>query len=147
MSRSMTVEYEPPLATALAALLAERRLTVAQVARAAGFSRTTVAYILSGKTRHPPIATIRRLAVALATDPKTREVERPAVARIERILTVAGGYADPIGGEARTLTELGLYHELNSLERARAWVEGIAECRDLWPDEIRALFESARRLR
>lgn len=143
----MTVEYEPPLATALAALLAERRLTVAQVARAAGFSRTTVAYILSGKTRHPEIETLQRLAAALATDPRTREVDRPAVARMERLLTVAGGYADPTGSEARTLTELGLYHELNSLERARAWVEGIAECRDLSPDEVRALFDAARRRR
>lgn len=135
----MTSEYEPTLAAALAALLQERGATVVQVARAAGLRRNTVDYILSGKTRRPPPETLHALALGLATDPLTGNVDHWAMVRAERMLAFAAGYADPTAREARTLTELGLYYELSSLERARAWRDAIDALSSLSPDEIGAM--------
>ena len=127
------------LAATLAALLRERRVSVAHVARAGGFARTTVAYILSGKTRHPPPSTLRRLALGVATDSVTREMDREIMRRAERMLMVAAGYADPEGRDAESWLELAFFYSLNSHERARAWAVTFERLKALDADSVRAL--------
>jgi len=130
---------ESPLAAALAALLQQERVSVTEVARMSGLWRNTIVAILSGRTRRPPPRTLHRLAAAIATDPVTREQHRQKTARFARVLLLAAGYADPAVPADGSFLEIALYYELQSEERAVAWVRLIRRCRALTAAEIAAL--------
>lgn len=135
----MTHVHEPFLAEALVALLRDRRVSVSHVVKYSGLVRTTIVYILTGKTTHPGRATLHQIAVALSTDPGTGELDRRIMTETERVLAVAAGDADPTARETRSLLELSLYYQLNSRERARAWAEIIETLGDLPPETVRTL--------
>lgn len=134
---------EPPerfLGQALAALLREQRISISHVMRWSGLSRNTIAYILTGKTRRPSAATLRKLAVAVAIDPATGELDRESMADAERTLAQAVvGDDDPTARGIESLTELGLYYQLRSRAKAAAWAETIARLAALSPGAVRAL--------
>jgi transcriptional regulator with XRE-family HTH domain len=135
----MTYNAAQRLSEVVRALMQRERLTVTDLMRAGGMARNTVEYILKARTQEPERQTIRRLARALATDPRTREMDGVKMADYESLLHVAAGFADPTADQARTLVELGLYYRLQSLDRARAWDTLIDEQAALDPGQIRAL--------
>lgn len=136
MGGAMPTAHETILAATLAALLRDRRVSVAHVARAGGLARNTVAYILTGKTRHPPTATLRRVARGVATDPGTGELDREVMTKAERLLAIGAGYADPAGRDAESLLELAFFSSLNSRERARAWMATFERYKGLDAEEV-----------
>jgi len=135
----MADDQEPVLAATLAAIMRSESVSITHITRHSGLAHNVIAYILSGKTRHPKPRTLTLIAEAVATDDYTRERDRQKMREIERKLAVGAGYADPSASEARSLLEMSLYYVLASGERARAWTEVIAALRELPPERVRAL--------
>jgi transcriptional regulator with XRE-family HTH domain len=108
------------------------RLRTYEVMAASGLARNTIEQLRRGRTRRPSRETLSALARGLATDPRTGELDGPKMNEIHRLLDAAAGYADPSADDARSLIELGIYHRLKSLERARHYADLIeAEAREL----------------
>lgn len=129
------------------AIMQTERLYIGDVLRASGLARNTVQYVRRGKTHTPKLATLQRLARALATDPQTREIDRNAMTRYARQLVIAAGYADPDVAEAETLLELSLRYVLKSKSRAGMVAELVHRCEPLDDDAIRRLLDEAGRAR
>lgn len=128
-----------PLAEALAASMRERDVKIGHVIKHSGLVRNTIMCILTGQTMQPKATTLTRVAVAIATNDYTREVDRTLMRQIERKLSVAAGYSDPDAREASSLLEMALTYVLASRERARAWASVIIAMRKLSPDVVRTI--------
>lgn len=87
-------EHAEPLAIVLSRWIRRERLRPADIAAASGISRAHLWLMTSGKVTRPTPETLRRLALGLATDPDTGEVDRlkrdAALAELSR----AAGYPD-----------------------------------------------------
>jgi transcriptional regulator with XRE-family HTH domain len=70
------------------------RLRPQDIERASGITRAHLWLMTSGKVTRPTPETLRRLALALATDPATGEVDRLKRDRALAELSRAAGYAD-----------------------------------------------------
>lgn len=132
------------LGEALDALLRRRGVSIAHVMRVAHLSRNTITALRHGTTHQPSPETLLRIATALATDPKTLEVDDVEMRENDAILNAAYGYADVDALQTKTLLELALYHHFKSPARARAWADGFRAYEHLTPDEVRAFFAAAR---
>jgi transcriptional regulator with XRE-family HTH domain len=123
----MTAHTGRRLADLVNALLRRERLRIIDVMRASGLARNTIESIRDGSTKQPEPETLSQLAKGLATDPFTGELDDQKMQKLERLLSVAAGYADPTAAEARSLIELGVYYRLRSLARARAYTEMVEQ--------------------
>lgn len=141
----MADEHEAPLAATLAAIMRSEHVTITHVTGHSGLAHNVVKYILSGKTRQPTPRTLALIAGAVATDDYTGERDHEKARELERMLSVAAGYADPTAREARTMLERLLYYVLASREKARAWAEVIVALRDAAPEVVRTLPRLLRR--
>lgn len=143
MNAAMMDDDGTLLGQVVTAMVQRERVTISHVMRYSGLARNTIELLRAGRTPEPHRSTLRRLALGLAVDPSTGELDSQKEREIERLLDVAAGYAEPTSRECRTLVELGLYYRLGSLEKARAW-QRVIDTRATWSTEqVRALAADA----
>lgn len=109
------------LSGALRAHMREQRAKPAYLARVGGLAPNTIVLILRGTTGRPKPETLRRLALALATDPYTGEVDRPYLERALGDLQTAAGYIAVGADVRRAVLRLGLRLAVAGSERVAAW--------------------------
>lgn len=85
---------EPPIAAVLQRWMRKERLRPGDVERASGLSRGTIWLIRHGRVPRPGYDTIRRLAVGVAADPDSGQVDRVKQRAALRELAEAAGYVE-----------------------------------------------------
>lgn len=87
-------ENAEPLAIVLSRWIRRERLRPGDIERAAGISRNHLWLMTHGRVTRPTPETLRKLALALATDPDTGAVDRPKRDEALAELSRAAGYPD-----------------------------------------------------
>lgn len=130
---------EGPLGEALDAWIWDRRVSIAHIMRVSGIARNTIMLIIKGVTRHPELSTLDGIAKAIATDPRTHDLDSAVYARCYQDMIVLAGHAPPGAAPQDSLLLFSLISATGSRAQAEAWVALIAEYAGLDPDGVRAL--------
>jgi hypothetical protein len=138
----MAHETGRPLADAYAAWVVVRGLTVADVQRASDLARHTIENIRNAGGRQPKRATLRQLAVGVATDAGPGRYHESIMKQAYRDFLVAAGYGGPDVDDARSLMDLALYYRFRSPATAHIWASLMDRLEDLDTETLRALFAS-----
>jgi len=138
----MADESGRPLADVYAAWSMLRDVTIADVQRASGLARHTVENVHHGRGRQPTRETLRRVAIGIATDPRTGRYHETIMNEAYRDLSIAAGYGEPDAADARSLMDLALYYRFRSAAKAHIWASLMDRLDDLDAETLRALFAS-----
>lgn len=133
------------LGEALDALLRRKQVSIAHIMRVAHLSRNTITSLRRGTTHQPSPDTLRRIALAFATDALSAEVDMIEMHDVNAVLNDAYGYATPTAQEAKTLLDLAVFHHFKSPARVRASLALLRAIEDLPTADIERLVEEARR--
>lgn len=118
---------EPSLATVLSRWIRRERLRPIDIHRAAGITRPHLWLLLNDRVARPEPETLRKLALAVATDPDTKAVDRLKRDEALRDFSRAAGYP---------ASESDL--DAGDLVRAIRAVVGNQQSTDFWCEMIKA---------
>jgi hypothetical protein len=135
----MTPAKETAVGALLASMMRDRGVEIAHLAEHAGLVWNTVKYILTGRIARPKEKTLRALALALATDHFTREVDRQYWKKAEQELLMTAGYMDPSDDVADAALERLYFYRLASREGARARTKLFGVLTELTPAAIESI--------
>ena len=135
------------LAGVLTRIRREQRLSYAHIGRVGHLSRNTVKQIADGKTTDPSVETLCRIALGLAVDPYTGQINQDTLTMSLRDLGAASGRDDLAGELVRETLPVLLAAVIGDRDRAAAWVALIAAYPDLDPADVREMVERLARRR
>lgn len=129
------------LAATLTRIRRDQRLSYAHIGRVGRLSRNTIKQIADGKTADPSGETLCRIALGLAVDPYTGQINQDTLAMSLRALGAAAGHTDLRGELVEQTLPVLLAAVIGDRERAAAWVALIAAHPDVEPDAVRPSVE------
>lgn len=134
----VTIHETDSLAVVVTKLKRHYRLSYAQIGRVAGLSRNGVKQIADGKTLHPDMETLCRLAVGLVADPDDETIDQEELAAALAHIGRASGYGALRESYVRTALPVLLAVITADLAVARAWLAIIEHQTPAVAEEIRA---------